>query len=78
MELTIEAARLSTDSPDPAASGEPTASAESTLAASLQEASQNLARLNDRALAFARERPGTCVLGAVALGFIVGKIAARY
>lgn len=44
----------------------------------IQEASQKLARLNDRALAFARERPGTCVIAAVTLGFIVGKIAARY
>lgn len=44
----------------------------------VQEASQKLARLNERALAFARERPGTCVIAAVAVGFLVGKIAARY
>lgn len=34
--------------------------------------------LNDRALAFVRERPAACLVGAVALGFIVGKIASRY
>ena len=44
----------------------------------IQEARENLTRLNERALAFVRERPGTCVIGAVALGFLVGKIAARY
>jgi hypothetical protein len=48
------------------------------LAPKLEEARQALVRLNDRALAFARERPATCILGAVALGFVVGKIAARY
>lgn len=51
---------------------------ESKLAATMADAAENLSRLNDRALAFARERPGTCIVGAVALGFIVGKIAARY
>ena len=57
---------------------DPVPSPENRLEASVHEASQNLARLNERALAFARENPGTCVIGAVALGFVVGKIAARY
>lgn len=52
--------------------------AESPLATSIREASENVARLNDRALAFARERPVVCLVGAVALGFVVGKLAARY
>lgn len=51
---------------------------ESELANRLEEARQNLVRLNDRALAFARERPVTCLVGALALGFVVGKIASRY
>jgi hypothetical protein len=32
---------------------------------------------NQRALAFIRERPGTALLGALALGFVVGKLASR-
>ncbi|MDP2313943.1 MAG: hypothetical protein Q8P41_13635 [Pseudomonadota bacterium] len=52
--------------------------AESALAPKIEEIRQNLAKMNERALAFARERPVTCVVGALALGFVVGKIAARY
>ena len=33
--------------------------------------------LNDRALAFIRERPGTALLGALAIGYLVGKIASK-
>jgi ElaB/YqjD/DUF883 family membrane-anchored ribosome-binding protein len=51
---------------------------ESHMAPRIQEATENLVRLNERALAFVRERPLTCIVGAVALGFVVGKIAARY
>lgn len=50
----------------------------SELAPKIEEALQNLSRLNERALVFARERPGVCLVGALALGFVVGKIAARY
>lgn len=32
---------------------------------------------NDRIAAFIRERPGTALLGALALGFVVGKIASK-
>lgn len=56
----------------------PVDSGDSPLADRLQEAGQSLARLNERSLAFVRERPITCIVGAVAFGFIVGKIAARY
>ena len=33
--------------------------------------------INERALAFIRERPGTALLGALALGYLVGKIASK-
>jgi thiamine biosynthesis lipoprotein ApbE len=33
--------------------------------------------INNRALAFIRERPGMALLGAVALGYVVGKIASK-
>mgnify|MGYP001550303814 CR=1 FL=1 len=38
----------------------------------------SLNRLNERALTFIRDRPVTCLVGALALGFVVGKIASRY
>ena len=33
--------------------------------------------LNGRALAFIRERPGVALLGALAVGYLVGKIASK-
>lgn len=47
------------------------------LAPQLEEARQNLSDLNVRLQSFIRERPGTCLVGAVAIGFLVGKIASR-
>ena len=41
-------------------------------------ASHNLMQLNQRTLTFIRQWPVSSMLTAVALGFIVGKIAARY
>ncbi len=43
----------------------------------LEEARRNLEDLNTRVVSFVRANPGTCLLGAVALGFIVGRIASR-
>ena len=43
----------------------------------LDEARRNLEDLNSRAVSFIRANPGTCLLGAIAVGFIVGRIASR-
>jgi ElaB/YqjD/DUF883 family membrane-anchored ribosome-binding protein len=43
----------------------------------IDEARRNLEDLNTRAVNFIRANPGTCLLGAVAVGFIVGRIASR-
>ena len=43
----------------------------------LEEAAQNLTDLNNRMVGFIRANPGTCLIGAVAFGFLVGKIASR-
>lgn len=43
----------------------------------IREAAQGLGDLNARVIAFIRQRPGSCLLGALAFGFIVGKIASR-
>lgn len=43
----------------------------------IDEARQNLADFNVQVTRFIKERPGTCLLGALAFGFIVGKIVSR-
>jgi len=48
-----------------------------TVLPQLDEARRNLEDLNTRAASFIRANPGTCLLGAIAVGFIVGRIASR-
>jgi ElaB/YqjD/DUF883 family membrane-anchored ribosome-binding protein len=43
----------------------------------IDEARRNLEDMNTRVVSFIRANPGTCLLGAVAVGFIVGRIASR-
>ena len=47
------------------------------LGTQLEEARRNLQDLNDRITEFVRQRPGVCLLGALAFGFVVGRIASR-
>jgi len=47
------------------------------LGPQIEEAKRGLSDLNTRIKAFVRERPGVCLLGALALGFVVGRIASR-
>jgi ElaB/YqjD/DUF883 family membrane-anchored ribosome-binding protein len=43
----------------------------------IDEARRNLVDMNNRVVGFIRANPGTCLLGAVAVGFLIGKIASR-
>lgn len=43
----------------------------------LEEAKRNLEELNSRVVGFIRANPGTCLLGALAFGYVVGRIASR-
>jgi ElaB/YqjD/DUF883 family membrane-anchored ribosome-binding protein len=43
----------------------------------IEEARRNLEDVNTRVVSFIRANPGTCLVGAVALGFLIGKIASR-
>ncbi|MBN1209319.1 MAG: hypothetical protein JXB05_30995 [Myxococcaceae bacterium] len=47
------------------------------IAPQIDEARRNLVDLNTRVVSFIRANPGTCLLGALAVGFLVGKIASR-
>jgi len=43
----------------------------------LDEAKRHLSSWNQRASAYIRQNPGKCLLGALAVGFVVGKIARK-
>ena len=43
----------------------------------IEDARRRLSSLNEQAVSYIKENPGQCVLGALALGYIVGKIARR-
>lgn len=43
----------------------------------LDEARRNIADMNTRVVTFIRANPGTCLVGAVAVGFLIGRLASR-
>ena len=47
------------------------------LAPKIEEAQQQLLALNERVKGFIKANPGTTLLGAVALGFVIGRLASR-
>lgn len=47
------------------------------IAPQIDEARRNLVDLNHRVVGFIKENPGTCLVGAVAVGFLIGKLASR-
>ena len=47
------------------------------LGPQLAQARENLEALNTKVTRFVKENPGTCLLGALAVGFLIGKIASR-
>lgn len=51
--------------------------AQERVAPQLEQARRNAADLNQRVVTFIRENPGTCLIGAVAVGYLVGRIASR-
>jgi ElaB/YqjD/DUF883 family membrane-anchored ribosome-binding protein len=56
---------------------DPTRELQERFAPQLQAARHNLEQANYKVAAFIRENPGTCLLGALAVGFVVGKIVSR-
>ena len=43
----------------------------------IEEAKRRLGELNEQVTGYVKENPGKCLLGALAVGYIVGKIASR-
>lgn len=53
------------------------ADTEARLASQVDHALEALSELNTKVVNFVQERPTTCLIGALAFGFIVGRIASR-
>jgi ElaB/YqjD/DUF883 family membrane-anchored ribosome-binding protein len=43
----------------------------------IEEARKRMSSMNDSAIDFIKENPGKCVVGAIAVGYLIGKIAGR-
>ena len=43
----------------------------------IENARRKLSSLNDSATAYIKENPGKCLIGALAVGYLIGKIASR-
>jgi len=43
----------------------------------IEEARRRMESLNSSAIAYIKENPAKCVIGAIAAGYIIGKIAGR-
>jgi len=43
----------------------------------IEEARRRFSSFNDTAIGYIKENPGKCLVGAVAVGFLIGKIAGR-
>jgi hypothetical protein len=43
----------------------------------IDEAKRRISAFNDQAVAFIKANPGKCLLGALAAGYIIGKLASR-
>ncbi len=47
------------------------------LGPKIEEAQDQLVAINERVKLFVKENPGTTLLGAAALGFLIGRLASR-
>ena len=43
----------------------------------IEEAKRRVSSLNESAIGYIKENPGKCVVGAIAVGFLIGKLASR-
>lgn len=56
---------------------DPIADLQERLAPQIEAATEQLQEINERVKDFIKKNPGTTLLGAAALGFIIGKWASR-
>lgn len=43
----------------------------------IEQAKQRLTDFNDTAVSYIKENPGKCLIGAIAAGYLIGRIASR-
>jgi len=43
----------------------------------VEEARRRLSTMNESAVEYIKENPGKCLVGAIAVGYLIGKIASR-
>lgn len=60
-----------------AAHADPLKAVQERLKPQLDEAQAQLGALNERVKSFIVENPGKCLVGALALGYVVGRLASR-
>ena len=48
------------------------------LGAPIETVRESLSTFNEEAVRVIKERPGACLIGALALGFVVGRIVSRF
>lgn len=56
---------------------DPLTAAKERLGPQLEEAKQQLDALNVKVKTFVKENPGTALLGALAVGFVVGRLVSK-
>lgn len=62
---------------DAGAAKDPLQAAQERLGPRLDEAKEQLSALNLKVKAFVKENPGTSLLGALALGYVVGRLVSK-
>jgi ElaB/YqjD/DUF883 family membrane-anchored ribosome-binding protein len=50
---------------------------EDQIRPTVDEARKRVSALNDQAITYIKENPGKCLLGAIAIGYLIGRIARR-
>ena len=77
MSATQKAEGAAAPGPQPTPGAEAQETLRERLGPKLEEAQERLAETNERVKRFVRANPGACLLGAAAVGFLLGRWAAR-
>lgn len=56
---------------------DPILSLQERMGPQLEQMKDNLEQLNQKAIRLMREQPGLCLLGAVAAGYVIGRLVSR-
>ena len=68
---------MEANEPEVGGEDDPMKAFQDRLGPKLKDAEAQLKSVNEKVKAFIVENPGTCLLGALAVGFVVGRLASR-